>query len=183
MSRWFRFYDDAINDPKVLKLSDRLHRAWVGLLCVASKNDGQLPSQEDCALILRMRPEGLAEAIEHLVSAGLLDRNGTLLSPHKWNERQYKSDVSTERVKRFRQQERNGPETPPDQNRTDNRTEAVTALVDVNDEAALAAWDAWGIATRGKCYPRNRRGSWRHPSKWPPGHEAEIVPVAIGRRS
>lgn len=70
MNRWFRFYDDAINDPKVLKLSDRLHRVWVGLLCVASKNDGQLPSQEDCALILRLRPEGLTEAIEHLVGAG-----------------------------------------------------------------------------------------------------------------
>lgn len=73
--------------------------------------------------------------------------------------------------------------TAPEQTRTDNRTEAVTALVEVNDEAALAAWDAWGIATRGKGYPRNRWGGWRHPSKWPPGHEAEIVPVAIGRRS
>ena len=39
MSRWFRFYDDAINDPKVLKLSDRMHRVWIGLLCIASKND------------------------------------------------------------------------------------------------------------------------------------------------
>jgi hypothetical protein len=53
MSRWFRFYDDAINDPKVLKPSDRLHHVWIGLLCVASKSDGQLPSQEDYALILR----------------------------------------------------------------------------------------------------------------------------------
>jgi hypothetical protein len=174
MSRWFRFYDDAINDPKVLKLSDRLHRVWVGLLCVASKNAGQLPSQEDCALILRTRPEGLAEAIEHLVGAGLLDRDETFLSPHKWNERQYKSDVSTERVKRFRQQQRNGEETSPEQNRK-NRTEAeMVALIGVTDEQALAAWDVYGRATTGKPYPRNRRGGWGFPTKWPPGHEAEV---------
>jgi hypothetical protein len=80
MSRWFRFYDDAINDPKLLKLSNRLHRVWVGLLCVASKNDGRLPAMEDCALMLRLQPERMAEALVSLVGAGLLDRdeNGAL---------------------------------------------------------------------------------------------------------
>ena len=122
MSRWFRFYDDAINDPKLLKLSDRMHRAWVGLLCIASKNEGQLPAMEDCALMLRLQPERMAEALVSVVGAGLLDRDGATLSPHKWNVRQYKSDVSTERVKRFRQHPRNAAETPPEQN-IQNRTE------------------------------------------------------------
>jgi hypothetical protein len=175
MSRWFRFYDDAINDPKVLKLSDRLHRVWIGLLCVASKNDGQLPSMEDCALMLRLQPERMAEALVSLVGAGLLDRDETGLSPHKWGERQYKSDVSTERVKRFRQQDRNGSETPPEQTIKQNRAERETGrLIEVTDEAALRAWDEHGIATRGKPYPRNRRGGWCHPSHWPPGHGAEV---------
>ena len=75
MSRWFRFYDDAINDPAA-KLSDRMHRAWVGLLCIASKNEGQLPAMEDCALMLRLQPERMAEALVSLVGAGLLDRDG-----------------------------------------------------------------------------------------------------------
>src|ERR1700761_5902788 len=162
MSRWFRFYDDAINDPKLLKLPDRMHRIWIGLLCIASKNDGQLPPMEDCALMLRMQPERMGEALVSLVGAGLLDRNGSTLSPHKWDARQYKSDVSTERVKRFR----NGGETAPEQNRENRATETV----EVRDEQALAAWDAYGLATNGKAYPRNRRGGWRFPSQWPPMH-------------
>jgi hypothetical protein len=170
-------YDDAINDPKLLKLSDRLHRVWVGLLCVASKNDGRLPAMEDCALMLRLQPERMAEALVSLVGAGLLDRDETGLSPHRWNERQYKSDSSAERMDRHRKRKRDVTVTL--QNRTDqNRTEAVT--VEVTDEQALAAWDAYGRATTGKAYPRNRRGGWCFPTKWPPGHEAEIVQV-IGR--
>src|SRR5438105_3722528 len=154
MSRWFRFYDDAINDPKVLKLSDRLHRVWIGLLCISSKNDGNLPAMEDCALMLRLQTERMAEALVSLVGAGLLDRDETGLSPHKWSERQYKSDSSAERMKRHREHKRDVTVTP--QNRTDkNRTEAVTALIEVSDEAALASWDAYGMATHGKAYPRN----------------------------
>jgi hypothetical protein len=75
MSRWFRFYDDDLNNPKQLRLSDRMHRVWIGLLCVASKHDGKLPSMEDCALMLRLPPERMAEALASLIGAGLLDRD------------------------------------------------------------------------------------------------------------
>ena len=71
-----------------------MHRAWIGLLCVASKNDGRLPSMEDCALMLRLPPERMAEALASLVGAELLDRDETGLAPHKWNERQYRVTVS-----------------------------------------------------------------------------------------
>jgi hypothetical protein len=167
MSRWFRFYDDTISDPRALKLSDRLYRIWVGLLCVASKNGGRLPEMEDCAIMLRLQPERMAEALVSLVGAGLLDRDETGLVPHEWNKRQYASDSSAERMKRHRQ--RNGDVTVTPQNRTDqNRTERET--VEVLDEQALAAWDAYGRATTGRPYPRNRRGGWRFPTMWPPVH-------------
>jgi hypothetical protein len=120
MSRWFRFYDDAINDPKILKLSDKLYRVWVGILCVASKNDGKLPSLDDMALMIRMKPEKLGEAIKSLMISGLIDEDGPILSPHNWNARQFKSDVSTERVQRFRKQQRNVSVTPPE---TETETE------------------------------------------------------------
>jgi hypothetical protein len=46
------------------------------------------------------------------------------MSPHNWDKRQYKSDVSTERVKRFRNGKRNVSETPPETEAdTENRTE------------------------------------------------------------
>lgn len=110
MSRWFRFYDDALNDPKILKLSDELFRIWVSFLCVASKNEGKLPPVSDLALLVRLKPKKTQEALEKLISAGLIDTDEDGVRPHNWSRRQYKSDVSTERVKRFR----NGNVTPPD---------------------------------------------------------------------
>jgi hypothetical protein len=114
MTRWFRFYDEALNDPKILKLSDKLYRLWVGILCIASKNEGRLPSLDDMALMIRAKPEKLHHDIETLITAGLIDRDGQSLKPHNWNGRQYKSDVSTPRVQRFRNSKRNVSETPPD---------------------------------------------------------------------
>jgi hypothetical protein len=73
LSRWFRFYDDAINDPKILKLSDKLHRVWVGMLCIASKNNGELPTLSDMALMIRMKPEKLYASLKNLEDAGLID--------------------------------------------------------------------------------------------------------------
>jgi len=112
--RWFRFYDDAINDPKILKLPDNLFRIWVGILCAASKNDGKLPPTDDLALMIRIKPIKMHDAMEDLVKAGLIDTDGVISSPHNWDGRQFKSDVSNERVKRYRQRQRNVTVTPPD---------------------------------------------------------------------
>jgi hypothetical protein len=117
MSRWFRFYDDAINDPKILRLSDKMHRAWTGMLCLASKYGGTIPKQ-DIAIALRVTENGAAGIIAYLVEHNLLDDFGDVVTPHNWNGRQYKSDVSTDRVKRFRKRQGNVSsavsETPPD---------------------------------------------------------------------
>lgn len=48
-------------------------------------------------------------------------------------------------------------------------------LIEVLDQVALEAWDEYGKATRGRPYPRDRRGGWRHPSKYPPGYESNII--------
>lgn len=114
MSRWFRFYDDAINDPKLLKLSDKTYRVWMGMLCLASKHEGKLPPFDDMALLLRMKPEKLQPELEKLIEAGLLDHSDAGIEPHNWNGRQYKSDTSNERVKRHRQRSCNVTVTPPD---------------------------------------------------------------------
>jgi hypothetical protein len=129
----------------------------INLLCVASQHDGILPPLADLAFTLRNTEDKITALLDDLVEKGLIDvTSDDRYTPHNWASRQYKSDVSNDRVQRHRQRKRNVTATPPDQTRTDNRTEAVTALVEVNDEAALAAWDAWGIATRGKGYPRDR---------------------------
>jgi hypothetical protein len=113
MSRWFRLDDDIINDPKILLLPEAMRWVWIAFLCIASKNDGVLPGIMVIALHLRVKATKATEYLTALVNAGLIDKTETGFAPHKWNARQFKSDVSTERVKRFRKQERNVSETPP----------------------------------------------------------------------
>src|SRR4051794_13145050 len=76
MNRWFRFYGDAINEPKLVRLTDRQHRLWVGLLCIASKYDGELPTIDDIAIMLRTSPGSLTAVIKTLIAGGLLDEDG-----------------------------------------------------------------------------------------------------------
>jgi hypothetical protein len=118
MSRWFRFYDEALDDPKVQTLPPALFKIWVNLLCLASKNDGIIPRLQDVAFSLRMTEPDVCERIGMLQAAGLLDVEGEYVVPHNWKGRQYKSDVSTERVQRFRKRSGNVSsavsETPPD---------------------------------------------------------------------
>ncbi|MGZ3320197.1 MAG: hypothetical protein ACXU9C_04360 [Xanthobacteraceae bacterium] len=112
MNRWFRMYDDLFNDPKILRLSDRMFRAWVTLLCIASKNDGKLPPSGDIALMLRIKPTKVAEWLTALTAGGLLDKlEGGGFAPHNWAGRQYKSDVTdpsaADRMRRYRANQRN----------------------------------------------------------------------------
>jgi hypothetical protein len=125
MNRWFRFYEETLNDPKILKLSDNLYRIWVGILCAASKNDGILPPPDDLALLLRIKPEKIQDAIKVLMERELIDDDGGKLQPHNWHGRQYKSDVSTERVKRFRKRRATVSVTSPD-SETDSDSDSET---------------------------------------------------------
>ena len=47
--------------------------------------------------------------------------------------------------------------------------------IEVLDQFALEAWDAHRMKTEGKVYPRNKKGGWRFPSKFPPGYEEQQV--------
>lgn len=127
MSRWFRMHDEILDDPKVQKLPAEDFRAWVNLLCLASKNGGVLPDVDDIAFALRRSPNDTLTLVERLLNATLIDKrsggpNGFHYAPHGWEERQYKSDTSTERVKRFRQRSKTVSETPPEPE-TDTETE------------------------------------------------------------
>jgi len=111
MSRWFRFYDCALDDPKVQRLPGDVFKVWVNLLCVASRNDGQLPSVEDLAFMLRSDSETITRVMNELRRAGLIDESEQGLTPHNWAERQYQSDSSAERMRKHRALKRNSDVT------------------------------------------------------------------------
>ena len=109
MSRWFRMDDDVVNDPKVQNLPDPLFRAWVNILCVASKHDGVLPPLRDVAFILRLKEPAAAAILSKLHLAGLLDKTESSFKPHNWEGRQFKSDrdaTAADRAKRYRDAKR-----------------------------------------------------------------------------
>jgi len=131
MNPWFRFHTEALNDPKVQTLDGDTFKAWVNLLCIASNCGGKLPSIEDMAFALRCTVNAVETVLERLLNGGLIDKlnggpNGYHYAPHGWTERQYKSDSSTGRVKRFRERSKTVTETAPD---TDTDTDTETPII------------------------------------------------------
>jgi hypothetical protein len=101
--RWFRFYNEALDDPKVQRLAPHLFKAWVNLLCLASKEQGAIPSDDDIAFRLRISVADAAQQVSDLILAGLVDLlpDGSRV-PHNWEERQYPSDTSAARMRKYR---------------------------------------------------------------------------------
>lgn len=135
MSRWFRFYADAMRNPKVARLSDKQFRLWVELLAVASENDGSLPCLDDLRYVLNRRLDHLSTGVDQLISMGLIDRLTSGYEPHNWSKFQYKSDTSNERVTKHRAK-RNVTVTPPD-----TETETELPLSKDNGGSDKAFWD------------------------------------------
>lgn len=139
MSRWFRFYSDAMRNPKVARLTDKEFRLWVELLAVAAENGGSIPCLNDLKHLLKRRLDHLSTGVERLLSIGLIDRLEDGYEPHNWSKFQYKSDSSTERVHKHRAK-RNVSETPPDTEAdTDSSVTKVTGAV---PDPAKALWDS-----------------------------------------
>jgi len=134
---WFRLHTSVLNNPKIQKLSGDAVKVWLNMLCLAKEGDGVIPTIDRVAWALRRTEPQIEKSLAEL--AELIHRNddGTF-QPHDWNAHQYKSDVSTPRVKAFRETARkrfmeqpettkngfgNGGETPrarTEQSRTDS---------------------------------------------------------------
>lgn len=154
--RWFRFYASAMRNPKVARLTDKEFRLWVELLGVAAENDGSIPCLDDLKHLLKRRLDHLSTGVERLLSIGLIDALEVGYEPHHWSKFQYKSDVSTGRVHKYRAK-RNVSETPPD---TDTDTEKIETNVSIQnarvksnpfpkpDWADQQVWDDWMLVRK-----------------------------------
>lgn len=114
-SHWWRAYDEAVDDPKLQMLPDRLFRAWFNLCCITSANGGTLPPADVIAFKLRITASKVERLIEELRAAVLIDTDESGSRPHNWNGRQFKSDVTDptapDRMRRHRNKKRNGTVT------------------------------------------------------------------------
>ena len=140
MARWFRSYADKLDNPKVQRLSDANYRAWDSLLCVACRYDGLLPPLADLAFLLRRPPPVTAKLIDTLMQAGLFVKTERGIEPHDWNTWQYKSDVSTGRVKQHRERRQNATRNvsaTPSESEADTEQSSEAEASDAPDVESL----------------------------------------------
>src|SRR6266436_2110566 len=101
-------YNEVHSDPKVQLLPPILFRAWVNLMCLANMNEDILPPITEISYRLHITEAKVAEFVNTLIEKNLFEkRSNGQIEPHNWDNRQFKSDGSTERVKRFRNAKRN----------------------------------------------------------------------------
>lgn len=113
---WFRFYTEFLTDAKITLLAFEDQRHYVAALCLKGKGvlDADYPNESYreriIAKYLGLDPVSAAEAKRRLMEPGLVD---SAWHPIKWDARQFASDSSSDRVKRFRDKKKggNGDET------------------------------------------------------------------------
>jgi hypothetical protein len=172
---WFRFYNTTLDNPKAQRLSGDLFKGWVNLLCLASKRDGVLPSVSDIAFALRMDETEIETLLETLHARGLLDLEGDDYTPHDWDELQFKSDKSTDRVAKYRERQKkktvsgnvtgNVAVTAQEQNRTEHRREDISAHAVVADQIEVEAIKAYNDLAGELAWPKCEKISASRKSK------------------
>jgi hypothetical protein len=107
MMQWFRLYSRMIDDDKLrlLAFEDRWH--FVALCCL--KSEGLIDEPADdlrarrIAVKLGVQLRELDEISRRLRDVGLVDET---LSPVAWDDLQFRSDSSTDRVKAYRKRQK-----------------------------------------------------------------------------
>lgn len=168
--KWFRFYDEALNDPKVQKLPDAAFKAWVNLLCLANqgKPRGRI-NRDDISYSLRLTEERANKMIAYFIDRDLLHEEGKYLVPHNWDSRQFASDNVTERVREHRRNvsrnvSGNVPKrlrgTPPDtEAETESDTEAENPL-DPPEGEGVSFDDLWALVVNRNSGEKKAREAW-----------------------
>jgi len=135
---WFRMYAEWASDPVVQTLSFDDQRHHAVLLCLKCNGtlDREISDAHRERIVVRglgLDPVAAGEVKRRLLEVGLIDENW---QPNGWDKRQFISDVSTQRVRNYRNKNKsrnvsetshetvgnssgNGPYTEQIQNRTD----------------------------------------------------------------
>lgn len=109
---WLRLYRGTVNNPKLQRLGLEVVGFWTNCLCL-SDDDGYLPAVSDIAWSMRLNETQVETFLETLQRNNLVDaEEGGTLRLHDWSEHQKVSDLSTDRVRKFREkQQKTAPQT------------------------------------------------------------------------
>lgn len=107
MSTWFRVHNDILDNPKLILLSPADRWYYTGILSLKSQGvlDQFAGEKLDrvMAAKLRLTPAEWSETRRRLQEENLIDEH---CQPVGWDERQFKSDSSAERVRRHREKKK-----------------------------------------------------------------------------
>lgn len=128
-NQWFRLYAEFASDHKVQMMSEVDQRRLVMLFCFRCNSDETLHDTE-VAFQLRVSMDEWLATKQVFLERGFIDKDNNILN---WDKRQYISDTSTDRVRKYRdkmKQDCNVSVTPPEQiqNRTEQKQNKGTRL-------------------------------------------------------
>jgi len=136
--KWFRLYNEIIDDAKVAKMTPKTFKFFIFLLCISSELElsGDINLTEDeLSWRLRMPKNQVKRHLKVLEELEILVTK-PIISLINWDKRQYRSDSSKERVKRYRNKKCNVTETPtvtpPDTEQNRDRTEQIQNRAEQN---------------------------------------------------
>lgn len=131
---WFRFYVEAVNDRKLRRLPPETR--WLFVACLAAARQSCIPGYllvserdpmdvDDLMDFAYMTRKQVTEGISSLLDAGVIDVDpdlGAWFLP-SWNDRQFESDNSAERMAKHRRSD--ADVTPPE---TETETDTDSPL-------------------------------------------------------
>lgn len=99
---WFRMYSEWLDDAKIQMLSPEMQRHHVALLCLRCQQPTEAMSEAQIAFRLRVDATFLKQVKAAFLQAGFIDEQWAVIN---WPKRQFLSDCSTARVRKFRERQ------------------------------------------------------------------------------
>jgi hypothetical protein len=99
---WFRLYSEYATDPKIQSMSEAMQRRLVMLFCLRCGNVLETLQENEIVFALGITAEEWKETKELFVSKCFIRFIKGKCNITNWNKRQFISDSSTERVRKYR---------------------------------------------------------------------------------
>ncbi len=116
---WFKMFAEFATDAKVQSMSEAMQRRLVMFFCLHCQGDLEKLDHDEIAAALRITSEELTGTRELFDKKGFLTSKG---APKNWEKRQKYDPTAAERMKRFREQHRNGAVTEAQPSQNGHRT-------------------------------------------------------------
>lgn len=135
---WFRAYSEFATDPKVQSMSESDQRRLVMLFCLRCCDVLGTLQEQDIAFALRITLPDLLKSKLVFIEKGFIDDGWIILN---WDKRQFVSDSSTDRTRRYRERMRTSQERHSDGLDTDTDTKAEEKQTQKEEDGIKGAFD------------------------------------------